>query len=632
MPLRYELSAEEMSLVLARARESAGLPIDDGTPAGRAAAAAHAASHTSAGSSEQTLAKGIARARAVEAAASSSAFASDPAFDSLKDVELPAGFDDSDDGEEAGGASEDDDEGGGGMLMSYSSTMYTDQRADPHFVEGARGDGMFEDEDEDDEDDADALEAKAGDSFFVAARTDDDWSCAEVYVYVREEGSLFVHHDIALPAMPLALAWMDCPPAKSPEEAAVSASDCGVGSYLAVGSMRPGIEIWNLDVTDPLEPVMVLGGTSAEQLPHQLALSGSSKGELATGSHTDAVVALAWNRTHRQLLASGSADTTVKLWDVRRGVALNTWKHHTAHVQSIDWHPFSGSESSILACSSADSTATVLDARTATGAVMRLGLGAPGESVAWHVHNSAVMFATAESGHLLAFDVRSPSKSIWRHAVASGECAGLSVSPRLPGIVATGGGDGIVKVWDVTGGSAGGTVAGSPPRLVASKAMAVGPLFTTSWLPHADAVIAAAGGKGVVALWDIPGDDSRVGGELKGRAVAPSTVPSLAVRHREDGQPVSTEGGSAGPVAASTSVIRSDEAPRSTSSSSEAKAHIAAARRRGAEMESMAGRVAQGKDLSAIMEEALANAGPRGGGVSTSRGGKKKKTKNGKKR
>ncbi|CAN0424574.1 unnamed protein product [Scytosiphon promiscuus] len=31
-------------------------------------------------------------------------------------------------------------------------------------------------------------------------------------------------------------------------------------SYCAVGTFEPGIEIWNLDVLDPLEPTATLGG------------------------------------------------------------------------------------------------------------------------------------------------------------------------------------------------------------------------------------------------------------------------------------------------------------------------------------------------------------------------------------
>lgn len=37
----------------------------------------------------------------------------------------------------------------------------------------------------------------------------------------------------------------------------------GRGSYAAVGTFRPGIELWDLDVLDPLEPTRVLGGERA---------------------------------------------------------------------------------------------------------------------------------------------------------------------------------------------------------------------------------------------------------------------------------------------------------------------------------------------------------------------------------
>jgi len=37
------------------------------------------------------------------------------------------------------------------------------------------------------------------------------------------------------------------------------------GSFVAVGTFKPGIEIWDVDVIDPLEPTQILGGEKSLQ-------------------------------------------------------------------------------------------------------------------------------------------------------------------------------------------------------------------------------------------------------------------------------------------------------------------------------------------------------------------------------
>jgi periodic tryptophan protein 1 len=382
-----------------------------------------------------------------------------------------------------------------------------------------------------------------------------------------------------------------------------------------------------------------------EQMPHQRAAisaaasgSAASRAGLAPGSHTEAVLTLAWNRVHRQLLASGSADHTVKLWDMRRGSPIHTWSHHAALVQSVAWHPSVGAESSVLASGSADGTVAVIDARAATGAVLRMPTGAEVEALAWNPHDASSLFVTTQAGVLMALDVRKPTAPVLSLQACKGECASLSVAPRIPGIVATGGSDGVARIWDVSAGPGSATSVGSVGRAVASKAMAVGPLFSAHWLPHADGILAGAGGNGLVAIWDIPNDDARATAALKPRLIPVEAVPSLAVRRRENGQPLTGATTAASATAASSGVVTAAPKTASSASSSsaadgglmaETSAAIADARRHGAAIEAaraqaarsgVAAGAAGSADFGAMMEAAASSSSS----AATVEGGKSK--------
>lgn len=324
-----------------------------------------------------------------------------------------------------------------------------------------------------------------------------------------------------------------------------------VGSYVAVGTFHPGIEIWNLDVLDPLEPSAILGG-----LAGQVCASGTvpgPAGKLAPGSHQDAVMGLSWSREHRRLLCSSSADKTVKLWDVTRGACINTWRHHTGKVVACRFHPGTGSAASIVATASYDRTVCVIDARKPKPKVMRSRLPADAEDVQWDPHNTWGLVACAEGGTVAGFDMRKPDRPAWAAVAHKDACHAVSFAPLLPGVLATAGADKKVKVWDTTrieapGGSASSGAPGRPLQ-IGEKEMGAGQLFTCSFLPHAPMILACGGSKGELALWDIEEDDSVLFTKAtapvgpgapkegaKGRMADSSGIPSLKVRTRPDGQ------------------------------------------------------------------------------------------------
>ena len=69
--------------------------------------------------------------------------------------------------------------------------------------------------DEEDDEEREELQILATDNLVLAGRIEDEVAHLEVYVYEDEDDNLYVHHDIMLPAIPLAVEWLDLPVGKS---------------------------------------------------------------------------------------------------------------------------------------------------------------------------------------------------------------------------------------------------------------------------------------------------------------------------------------------------------------------------------------------------------------------------------
>lgn len=385
---------------------------------------------------------------------------------------------------------------------------------------GYTGMNGFEDgEDSDNDSDIDDTNLKPDDALLLVAKTEEDFASIEICVYEQLSGNLFVHHDIPLPSFPLCMTH------------GTINSDGGAGSYVAVGTFDPGIEVWNADVLNVLEPTVMLGGedTSAadakwarkfgvKNTPKSKYRSKNGTG-LRPGSHTDAVMSLSWNQIHRQVIASGSADKTVKLWDITKaddaagGVAA-TFSVHNDKVQSIAWHP---TEGSILATGSYDQTIGILDARSANGACKKVKIPADCEAIAWDPHNPHLLTAASEDGSVLCWDVRKfESGSTYWNFVAHqfGGCSDIAYNSHIPGMMITCAIDKTVAVWDTLNV---GDHSDFQPIACGSKEMNVGKLYTTSFYPSSPWILGCGGGGNELALWDMSSEavfQKRFGGRL----------------------------------------------------------------------------------------------------------------------
>lgn len=106
------------------------------------------------------------------------------------------------------------------------------------------------------------------------------------------------------------------------------------GNYAIVSSFLPDIEIWNLDLTEAIQPDVILGGEMQQTSKKPKKFTNKAK-KYRPGSHTDAVTSLSLNHSNLSVLASGSIDTTVKIWDISKESCVHTSGHHKGGVKKV---------------------------------------------------------------------------------------------------------------------------------------------------------------------------------------------------------------------------------------------------------------------------------------------------------
>lgn len=102
--------------------------------------------------------------------------------------------------------------------------------------------------DDGEDSDNDDFELRKDDNLLVAGHFDEDICSLNIYVYNCPERHFYIHHDLMLGSYPVCLEWLDYDP-----------TEAGSVNYLAVGTLNPWIEIWDLDIVDSLEPEFILG-------------------------------------------------------------------------------------------------------------------------------------------------------------------------------------------------------------------------------------------------------------------------------------------------------------------------------------------------------------------------------------
>ncbi|KAK6359935.1 hypothetical protein TWF696_001061 [Orbilia brochopaga] len=419
----------------------------------------------------------------------------------------------------------DDDEGDGedaqtmGMFGNIKSLAYYENNAEDPYITLP---------DNEDDSEREELQILPSDNLLLAGRFEDELAHLEVYVYEDDSDNLYVHHDLMLPAIPLCIEWLDLPIKTAPTPTVK-------GNFAAIGTTDPEIEIWNLDTIDALYPDAILGAPtpSTSSSIKKKKKKKKSKTPMTT-HHTDSILSLAANRTHRNLLASGSADTTIKLWDLTTLTAAHSYTHHTDKVSSLSWHP---SSTTILLSGSWDRTAAAADMRTPNTVSGRWGADADIEGVRWDPHDNNYFYISTDAGTLHLHDARvvpgtlAATKPVWTlQAHSNGSSlTSFDVNPVIPGFIATGSTDKTVKLWNV---------ADQKPSMVVTRELDVGKIFSVSFAPDREVGfrLAVAGSQGVVKVWDTSTNAAV-------RRIFADRVPESVVKEGKEERVVGVEGG-----------------------------------------------------------------------------------------
>lgn len=327
------------------------------------------------------------------------------------------------------------------------------------------------------------VEIRPQDHVFVAASAEEDVCNLELYVFDEDDADMYVHHDAMVSAYPLCIEWIS------------SVSTGREGSFAAIGLMDHTIQLWDLDAMGAMEPCMML--SEGKKASSKKAGKTKRKQKAAT-AHDAPVLAIHGSSFNRNVLASASADESVKVWDVSENSCVHKYTHHTDKVQVARWH---WTEQGVLLTAAFDRKLALLDVRQ-PGQIAMVDLPAEAESAIWSRHQPFQCIASADNGDLACYDVRKVASKapvaeqvLWTLSAHDVACTSVVDTPT-PNLLVTCGLEGEAKVWDAS--------SGSTPKLVFAKQMQAGPLFASQSNPEAPALV-VFGGKCPV-MWDLTSD------------------------------------------------------------------------------------------------------------------------------
>lgn len=361
--------------------------------------------------------------------------------------------------------------------------------------ENKQGNNNIEEEDfeEVSEEDAEDYTIHPTDNLVLCATAQDDIANLEIYIYDENKQNLFVHHDILLSSYPLCMEYFG-----------KTDLDGTKANFAIIGSFLPDIEIWNLDSLNSLEPDLILGDPNRESNTEFYKKSSNKKGKYGglnpsdTPYHTDAVLGISLNPFEENILASGSADSKVILWDIRKTTPIRNYIEHSDKVQVVK---FNKCEDNVLLSGGYDHTLRIFDIRTDKSEI-KINVNSDIEAVDFSPLNKYRFLVSFENGVIEEYDILNPFKPLFSFKAHKKATTSIAYSPKLKDLFVSCSMDCHLKVWD-----SGSEVIQkySEPNMLAEKFLkkTTGELFCCRFADDIDNTIAVGGSKGDLLIWQL---------------------------------------------------------------------------------------------------------------------------------
>jgi periodic tryptophan protein 1 len=202
-------------------------------------------------------------------------------------------------------------------------------------------------------------------------------------------------------------------------------------------------------------------------------------------SHTDAVLSINMHPNRNNLLASGSADCNVKIWDLFESECKMTISIFTEKVQTVHWSPL---QEKLLAVGGFDNCVSIVNMDSSTDKISH-NLGATIEKIEWSPTDPNGLAASTETGLLAFYDIRNMSTPLFKtQAHESQTVIGYST---VSGLFATASLDKTVKLWNLMDYS-----------VIIEKDMGVEKLFALEFSKDTPFILTTGGSDGRLAIWD----------------------------------------------------------------------------------------------------------------------------------